>query len=327
MDNVWINKYNPSFDNLIHNDKFSNKIYYLSEIIKKNELDLNVHLFGNEGSGKTTILKLLIPNLDTIYKKNYLDKEYAFTYNNIYLFDFNYINQTKYKEALNTIKSLSRTNLIQYNYKIIILENFYNHLDYLKYFKNVLEKYSNVTKFIIVSRFQMIQLKSFSYNLNIPFLDKKTFEKKIKKILKNNKVNIKKSKITIENIYKVYNDSFRNFKTTLLWTQYHIENDIKPTMLIKNKLIAKLLANISVLESKTFINIRKMISDLICIGINEIDLIKYSIFLINRNKSISFEKKKKVNNLINNYSKNLHHIEHNIVLIEKFFNDIVMIFN
>ena len=50
-------------------------------------------------------------------------------------------------------------------------------------------------------------------------------------------------------------------------------------MLIKNKLIAKLLSNISIIEPNGFEKIRTLISDLICIGINEFILIKYSVLL------------------------------------------------
>ena len=123
------------------------------------------------------------------------------------------------------------------------------------------------------------------------------------------------------------NDSFKNLKNTLLWTQYHIKEDINATMLIKNKLVASLLSYMFNFEYKTFNKVRDKISEILCIGLSETDLIKYTVFLVYKNKNISSDKKIKINSLLKEYNKNNHHMEHNIVLIEHFFNNLLFIFN
>ena len=66
-------------------------------------------------------------------------------------------------------------------------------------------------------------------------LTKDELKMRYKYYIKRCGINIKDCKINFENIWKVYCDSFKNLKNTLLWTQYHIKEDINPTMLIKNK--------------------------------------------------------------------------------------------
>jgi len=81
------------------------------------------------------------------------------------------------------------------------------------------------------------------------------------------------------------------------------------------------------LEYKTIEKIREKISEILCIGIREVDLIKYSIFLIYKKKNISNETKFKIDKLLDEYNKNFYHMEHSIVLIEHFFNNLLFILN
>ena len=98
-------------------------------------------------------------------------------------------------------------------------------------------------------------------------------------------------------------------------------------MLIKNKLVASLLSYMFNFEYKTFNKVRDKISEILCIGLSETDLIKYTVYLVYKNKNISSNKKIKINSLLEEYNKNTHHMEHNIVLIEHFFNNLLFIFN
>ena len=120
--------YKPNYKNLLYNEKFIKKLKNIGKFMKKNELDLNLQINGCEGSGKTTVLKLILKNininLDKIYYKNYCDKEYVFILNNIYLFDFSIINPNKLKEVLELIKQISKTRLLQYNIKYLIFDFF-----------------------------------------------------------------------------------------------------------------------------------------------------------------------------------------------------------
>ena len=331
MEEPWINMYNPTIKTLLYNDRFVNRLKNITNYLKKNNLDLNIQINGCEGGGKTTILKFILKslkvNLDKIYYKTYCDKEYCFIYKNVYLFDFCYINYNKLKDIFETIKLVSKTNLLQYKSKIIILENFYCNKEYISHLKNMFEKDYNITKFIIISKYKQISIENYCYNIRVPNLCKVELEKGINNIFLEYFIDIKKSQITFDNIWKVYNDSFKNLKNTLLWIQYHIKEDIKPTMLIKNKLVANLLSYMFGFEYKTFEIIRDKISEILCIGISETDLIKYTIHLINKNKNISNEKKFKINNLLDEFNKNQHHMEHNIILIEHFFNNLLFIFN
>lgn len=330
MEEPWINMYKPSFKNLIYNKHFINRVKNLSTIMKNN-LDLNIQINGTEGSGKSTILKLLLKsigiNLEKIYYKNYCEKEYAFILNNIYLFDFSIINPNKLKDVLELLKQISKTRLLQYSNKFIILENVYNDKELISYLKNMFEKNYNYTKFIIVSKYNILPIQNYCYNIRIPIIDKDELKLCINTILSEYLIDIKECKISFENIWKVYNDSFKNLKNTLLWVQYHIKKDINPSMLIKNKLVASLLSHLFNLEYKTIEKVREKISEILCIGISEIDLIKYSVFLIYKNKNISNEKKYKIDKLLAEYNKNNNQMEHSIVLLEHFFNNLLFIFN
>ena len=330
MEEPWINMYKPSNKNLVYNKDFNNRIKNLNKIIKTN-LDLNIQINGSEGCGKSTILKYLLKgirvNLDKIYYKNYCEKEFVFIYENVYLFDFNYINPKKLKEIFDLITEISKRKLLQYPTKIIILENFFNDKDIVYYLKNMFEKNYDHTKFIIISKYKILPLQSFCYNIRVPTLNKQELKKAINMILSEYLIDIKDCKINFEHIWKVYNDSFKNLKNTLLWTQYHIKEDINATMLIKNKLVASLLSYMFNFEYKTFNKVRDKISEILCIGLSETDLIKYTVFLVYKNKNISSDKKIKINSLLEEYNKNNHHMEHNIVLIEHFFNNLLFIFN
>ena len=331
MEEPWINMYKPNYKNLLYNEKFVKKLKNICKFMKKNELDLNLQINGCEGSGKTTVLKLILKNLninlDKIYFKNYCDKEYVFILNNIYIFDFSIINPNKLKEVLELIKQVSKTRILQYNVKYLIFENFYNDKEMVTYLKNVFEKNYLNTKFIIVSKYKIQSINNYCYNLTVPCLTKNELKSGINNVLKEYLINIKDCKINFENIWKVYCDSFKNLKNTLLWTQYHIKEDINPTMLIKNKLVANLLSYLFQLEYKTFEKVRDKISEILCIGISETDLIKYSVYLIYKNKNISNDKKIKIDKLLDEYITHNYEMEHSIVLIEHFFNSLMIIFN
>ena len=158
MEEPWINMYKPSNKNLVYNKDFNNRVKNLNKILKTN-LDLNIQINGCEGCGKSTILKYLLKgisvNLDKIYYKNYCEKEFVFIYENVYLFDFNYINPKKLKEIFDLITEISKRKLLQYPTKIIILENFFNDKDMVYYLKNMFEKNYDHTKFIIISKYKI----------------------------------------------------------------------------------------------------------------------------------------------------------------------------
>jgi len=330
--NCWALEYQPTFKNLCFPLSLKTR---LQNITKNKGIPLNLYLYGMDGSGKTTIIKTLLKECFNINDSDLIECqefENSFFYDTIYSFDFYNLNQTQTKTIIDFIRKYALRNVFSSNQKLIILrhiESLENN-KYLNMLKNLINKYSSHCIFIISSNKMYQNFKGLCCNIRIGRLNQENFKDLIKQINKKYKIDFKNSpfKSNYKLIYKYYQDSNFNLKDIIIWYQYIILSDTKPTMMIKNKIIASLIKHIFIKENnfKNFTQIRGKIMDSLGIGMTENEILQIFLKLVVNNKKINLKLKQKVIDEICNISRDIMLMDRKLFGLEKIFNEIHIYF-
>ena len=328
--------YKPSFKTLVYPKTTTIKF---KNAINDKKISMNLMIIGCKGSGKNTYLQCIFHEL---YKVNLSmfkqDDELnnVFYHKSIYMFDFKNLYSNQITKNIDFIKSFARRILLFDNTieKIIVLKNIEPlSSEMIKKLKNIIEKYSIHCKFIILTNKPIDALTGFFCNLKIPLLTSSQLKKATTKILKKSSIELKTTKLTHTKIYNTYKNSNYNFKDLLLWLQFNIVKKENGGMMIKHKLVASLLNYVlsnhkftSKDDEYHFNKIKSLLYNLIGMGVNYLDLIKISLNMILKEKSINNEFKSKVVTFASNASIQIDKVDKKIFVIQDYFLNIAILF-
>lgn len=332
----WVLDYKPSFKTLVYPKttiiKFKNAIYDKS-------ITMNLMFIGCKGSGKNTLLQCIFKELykvDLSMFKQDTELNNVFYYKSIYMIDFKNLYSNQIAKNIDFIKVFSKRILLFNNTieKIIVLKNVaLLSSEMLKKLKNTIDKYSIYCKFIVLTTKPIDAFNGFFCNLKIPQMTQLQFKKAVNKILKKNNIDLKTTKLSHTKIYNTYKKTSFNFKDILLWLQYTIENNDNGGMLIKNKLVATLLNYVLSSYKLTckddeyhFNKIKTLLYNLVGMGVSYLDLIKISLTMILKEKSINAEFKSKVISFASNASIQLEKVDKKIFVVQDYFLNIAILF-
>ena len=252
------------------------------------------------------------------------------------MIDFKNLYSNQITKNIDFIKVFSKRILLFDNTieKIIVLKNVESlSSETIKKLKNIVEKYNNHCKFIVLTTKILVPFIGFFCNLKIFPLTSSQLKKATTNILKKNDIDLKTTKITHTKIYNTYKNSNYNFKDLLLWLQYNIVKKENGGMMIKQKLVASLLNYVlsnHKLTSKDdeyhFNKIKSLLYNLIGMGVNYLDLIKISLTMILKEKSINAEFKSKVISFASNASTQIVKVDKKIFVIQDYFLNIAILF-
>lgn len=341
LNKCWILDYKPTFNNLI-----LPKTYYLKiiNLIKEDKtIPMNIMLVGLNGFGKFMFLKCILNycyNIDITSFKQNSSIQNIYSYESIYLVDFIFIKKSSFKDMFEFIKVINKRNFIQFNNipKLIILKNIdvLNNDSILKILTIIK---TSKTIFIILSKKNINMYQPFFNTIRLKYLSEKEMKSSINKLFKSKNIDIKDTVLTYKKIYKTYNDTFYNLKDTILWIQHTLnynKNLKNPSIIkpIKNKMIGSLLNYIlcdtSKIKSTKELDIfEQMYNKIILLcgcGINNIDIIKYSIKMLLQNKIIDNNKKREILKLSNEFSLNILNVEREIFPLKTFFYKLMILF-
>ena len=249
-------------------------------------------------------------------------------YDSLYIFDFLNLPQSNIKPILDFITIFSRRTLFTDYEKVIILKHIENLEKYnlIKILKNIIEKNMNHCKFIISSNKKYKKFDGLFCSICIPKLNNKELNILLNNMRVNNQIKNNKNKINNNLIYKIYKDSFYNLKDTLLWYQYYIKTDKSSRMLIKNKIICSLINYIfyNKYDLTNLENIRDKLTNIISIGITELEILKTSVTVILLNKKVVDNIKTKVIMCASNINNKICLMDRPIFALENFFYEIYM---
>lgn len=332
--NCWIFDYEPNFKNLVFPKKINTKFKNISS---NGKLDINIMIIGCKGSGKQTYLKCLLYELYNI-KLNMFRQHNIHTniliFKSIYIIDFKnlYNNQViKYIDYINIVSNRIVFDMLD---KIIILKNINNiSNDNIKKIKNIIEKNSIKSKFIILTNKPILLLNSMFCVIRIPILNNIELKKAIQKILKSNNIDINNYKLTYKYIYSTYKDINYNFKDLILWVQYMITNNKSKEVIIKHKLIGSLLNYVLNDYSLNFkgdelhINkIKSLIFNLIGLGISYLELIQISMKMLLKEKQLKHIFKQNIIEYASKANIQLTKVDKKIFVIQDYFINIALLF-
>lgn len=323
----WILDYKPDFNNLIIPKSHYTK---LLNFIKNKEFNMNLYIYGLKGTNKSTLIKCCLKycfDFDFDNFKILVENDNIFNYKNFYYIDFKFIKHNEIQNILNILKSKCKLKPI-FNYnKLIIIKNINEFNNYnILFLKNLIETYSIEFRFIIINDKIITKIKPFFCCFKTIKLENNELKKLIVKILKGKNIDYKS--INFKKIYKIYNDSICNLKETLLWLQYSIHKKDTGNMLIHQKMVAKLLNLVFSTNSyDDYENIRKMYLNLIGIGISSLNILKNATYILIKNDKINDNKKIEIINLVNNLSIKHTQIDKHCLILDKFFNNLISMFN
>jgi len=324
----WALDYEPTLETLLINNTLKQK---LKNFLKDKKIYMNLCLIGIDGCGKNTIIKTILDycyNINIDKFKKYEKYENCVYYDSLYIFDFLNLPQSNIKPILDFITIFSRRTLFTDYEKVIILKHIENLEKYnlIKILKNIIEKNMNHCKFIISSNKKYKKFDGLFCSICIPKLNNKELNILLNNMRVNNQIKNNKNKINNNLIYKIYKDSFYNLKDTLLWYQYYIKTDKSSRMLIKNKIICSLINYIfyNKYDLTNLENIRDKLTNIISIGITELEILKTSVTVILLNKKVVDNIKTKVIMCASNINNKICLMDRPIFALENFFYEIYM---
>ena len=238
---LWVEKYRPtSLESYIGNKHLKTKI---EDAIESGDLP-HLLLYGKAGTGKTTLAKLLVKNIDCEYL---------------------YINASDERrvEVIDKIRPFAGS-LGFANMKIVILDE----VDYITptsqaALRNIMETYSNHCRFILTCNFveriiDPIQSRCQAYNLTPP--SKKEVAIHLGKILDNEKVGYKN-----EDIAFIINSCYPDIRRVLNYAQRQSVDgnlELDKTSIIQNDYKMKVLDILKNQDKRNaFKNIRQLLLD------------------------------------------------------------------
>ena len=238
---LWVEKYRPSnLDTYIGNEHLKDKV---SVYLESGDLP-HLLLYGKAGTGKTTLAKLLVKNIDCEYL---------------------YINASDERrvEVIDKIRPFAGS-LGFANMKIVILDE----VDYITptsqaALRNIMETYSNHCRFILTCNFveriiDPIQSRCQAYNLTPP--SKKEVAIHLGKILDNEKVGYKN-----EDIAFIINSCYPDIRRVLNSAQRQSVDgnlELDKTSIIQNDYKMKVLDILKNQDKRNaFKNIRQLLLD------------------------------------------------------------------
>ena len=320
--NCWALDYEPTFKTFYYNKNLKTK---LKNILKNRTIHMNIYLTGVNGSGKNTIIKLILDYCFDLKTDKFVavpDLESSFQKENILIVDFLNLHQNKCKSILEFVKKFSKKTIFSNYQKTIILKHieFLEQYQLLRTLKNILNTCLNC-KFIVSSNRHFRILNGTSCPIIIPKLDIKELKKIICSINTSQSINIKDCNLKWSIINKTYVSSQYNLKDTLLWYQYIVTSKNKDLLLINIKLISQIVKYIFVKENNlnNFEIIRKKITNGLSIGLTEEDILKTSIKLIFNNKNIKPHIKQFASNEAAKYNLKMKSMDRIIFALESVF--------
>ena len=334
----WILDYQPTFNNLIYP-----KSYYLKlmNLIKYKNIPMNIMFVGLSGFGKFMFLKCILKycyNIDMIKFKQHNTIQQIIYYESIYIIDFIFTKKSSFNDIFEFIKQTNKRNIIQFNNipKLIILKNI-DSLSNDNICKILTIIKTHKTLFIVLSKKNINTYLPFFNTIRLRKLSEKELKTSINKLLKSKKIEIKETNLTFKKIYKTYENTFFNMRNTILWVQFTLNNQSstnKIMMPIKNKIVASLLNYIlcdttkmsANKELNTFEQIYNKIILLYGCGVDNLEIIKYSVKMLLSNKIIDNDKKSEIVNLSNNFNLDYINVERDIFPLKTFFFSLMILF-
>ena len=334
--NCWIFDYEPNFKNLVFPKQI---IHKFKNLISNKTIYMNLMIIGCNGCGKQTYLKCILYDLYNIKLnmfKQHNEFLNIFIYKSIYIINFKNIYNNQIIKYIDFINIVSRRTLLFDDSidKIIILKNINNiSNENIKKLKNIIEKQSLKTKFIILTNNPITLLNSYMCCVRIPILNNVELKKSIQKILKYNNIDLKNYKITYKYIYNTYKNINYNFKDLILWLQYMISNNKKNEVIIKHKLIGSLLSyvltdyKLNIKSDELHINkIKSLIYNLIGLGITYLELITISMNMVLKEKQIKHDFKQNIIELASKANIQLTKVDKKIFVVQDYFINITIFF-
>ncbi len=238
---LWVEKYRPaSLDSYIGNEHLKDKI---EDAIESGDLP-HLLLYGRAGTGKTTLAKLLVNNIDCEYL---------------------YINASDERriEVIDKIKPFAGS-LGFANMKVVILDE----VDYISptsqaALRNIMETYSNHCRFILTCNYveriiDPVQSRCQAYNLTPP--SKKEVAIHLGKILDNENISYND-----KDIVYIINSCYPDIRRVINSAQRQsVDGNLKldKTSIIQNDYKMKVLEILKIQDKRNaFKNIRKLLLD------------------------------------------------------------------
>ena len=300
---------------------------YLKNINKDNLP--NMYFYGKKGSGKNTLIKLLLCHIfgKNAYKlspvKYPLSDIYFFKNQFYYYIDITLLGKKPYNIFSEFIQQIINTkSVMNYHHVFIITNVEYINIQIIKYIKHCLDRKNSTSRFIFISnslektKISNI-LNSFCFSIKIDFLNNKEIVSILKTISNKKNINIKSK--TLNFIAEL---SKNNLTKALFYLQLRTNNvnEFKKYIKKHNKVYNVLYKLVTNKNIKNIVKIRENIYKIIIKNIDIYNFIREFVhYLIDK---IGFNNINIIQNILHISSKttkNLNHTSKEIITLEGFF--------